>query len=248
MGALSNWPNYECWITSQWGYPAFEGNNYGLGSLLYAAANIVVGGNPPFTATDYLSIFPKFGGTPVTVQNCQTQANSQTIILEKPQPTLIPGNLVIGSGIPGGAYVLTNANTQMTISLPATLTQTGVMLSVYNAMFVPLLVINLYICMANGGLVQARWNELWYYAMCLYVDHFAVLWARSNGDMYCNAGAAAAAGLAVGIKVAKSAGQVSASMQMSTGLEGWGEWETTASGRAFATYAKSVGTGPMLIW
>ena len=57
-----------------------------------------------------------------------------------------------------------------------------------------------------------------------------------------------AAGLARGILVSKSAGGVSAGIQPATGLESWAAWTLTEYGIQFASMAKLVGSGPMLVW
>jgi len=62
------------------------------------------------------------------------------------------------------------------------------------------------------------------------------------------AGQAAAAGLARGITVSKGTGLVSEGIQPISGLENWGAWNETEYGIRFATTAKIVGSGCMLLW
>lgn len=56
--------------------------------------------------------------------------------------------------------------------------------------------------------------------------------------------AIAAQGLAGGIQVSKSVGDVSVSYQVLTSLEGWGHWNLTSYGQLLATNARVIGAGP----
>jgi hypothetical protein len=58
----------------------------------------------------------------------------------------------------------------------------------------------------------------------------------------------AAQGLAGGIQVSKSVGDVSVSYQPLSALESWGAWNLTSYGQLLATQAKIVGMGPALLW
>ena len=114
----------------------------------------------------------------------------------------------------------------------------------------PDVVVNAYISLASASLVQARWGEAtWPIAMGLFVAHYVTLYLRSDGDaVYSSPGRVATAGLAHGITVSKSAGGVSAGIQPATGLEAWAAWTQTEYGVQFASMAKLVGAGPMLVW
>lgn len=58
----------------------------------------------------------------------------------------------------------------------------------------------------------------------------------------------AAQGIANGIQTSKSVGDVSASYQVLTSLEAWGQWNLTLYGQQLATMARVIGSGPMVIW
>ncbi len=58
----------------------------------------------------------------------------------------------------------------------------------------------------------------------------------------------AAQGVAQGILTSKSVGDVSASYSVLQGLEGWGAFNLTKYGQQLATMAKTVGSGPCMIW
>ena len=69
-----------------------------------------------------------------------------------------------------------------------------------------------------------------------------------NTQAYKTTAQVAAQGLANGIMVSKSVGDVSASYSVLTSLEEWGAWNLTWFGQQLATMAKVVGSGPLLVW
>ncbi len=58
----------------------------------------------------------------------------------------------------------------------------------------------------------------------------------------------AAQGLAGGIQTSKSVGDVSVSYQTLDSLKDWGQWNLTKYGQMLATVAKTMGSGPMVVW
>jgi hypothetical protein len=55
-------------------------------------------------------------------------------------------------------------------------------------------------------------------------------------------------GLANGIMVSKSVGDVSAGYQVLSSLQAWGAWNLTWFGWQLITMAKINGAGPALVW
>lgn len=109
---------------------------------------------------------------------------------------------------------------------------------------IPQAVLQLYINLASSQLVQGKWGvALWPVAMGWFVAHYATLYLRSEGSVGTTAGQVAASGLTRGVMVSKSAGGVSATIQVPQGLEDWGAWTSTEYGVQLATAAKVVGTG-----
>lgn len=241
MGGFSG-PSYNQFISEAWGWP--DEVTYGG---FCNGSNVVVGTNPPYTATDFLSFYPKFGGTPLAVTGTFT-ANSP-VVTGITTAGILPGQLVIGSGVPAGTVVSAVDGPGGNLTLSASFTgSSGVStISVYNTPFVPLAVMNAYIALASASLVQARWKDGWIIGMADYIAHFCTLWMRSDGDAYSSPGQAAAAGLQRGITVSKSAGPVSMSIQTVAGLESWGSFNQTDYGVRFATTARAMGAGPMFI-
>ena len=119
--------------------------------------------------------------------------------------------------------------------------------SVYNGQ-VPLPVIQAYINLASSCLVQARWLEMWPVAMSWFVAHFLTLYLASEGNAGSTPGAVARSGLGLGVIVSQSAGDVSKSIEPPDLGEFSGSWGTTVYGQQFATAAKAIGAGGMLIY
>jgi hypothetical protein len=234
---------------------AFDGDcfaGYGSGygwwdAYTGAPANgIIFGGNPPYTATDFLAIYPKFFGTPAILSGTVALDGNSITGLSDPTGVIV-GQLITGSGIPSGATVSSVSGTTIGISLTATaaLTQPQQVL-IYTAPFVPLGVINLYIAAALASIMQTRWQELFQIGVGLYVAHFLTLWLQSDGSAYTTPGQAAASGLAFGITVSEAAGDVSHSSQLLT-FDAFGTFALTIYGATLSTYAMTVGMGGIYV-
>lgn len=209
------------------------------------ASGLLTGTNPPYTATDFLGFYPKFGGTPSTIQGTLTSGSAT--VTSTVTSGLSAGQLIAAPGIPAGTTIQSvDSDTKLTLSQNATATGTQ-QLTVYVAPFVPLVVINAYIALATASLQQVRWQDSWTIGMALFIGHFLTLYLRSDGDMYSTAGQAAAAGLNVGITVSKAAGPVSQGLQLVQGLDSWAAWNMTSYGIQFATMAKCIGAGPIFV-
>lgn len=116
---------------------------------------------------------------------------------------------------------------------------------------VPDAVIEAYVYVAGISIMHARWCGMWKLAMGLYIAHFVTLWAQASA-----AGAtstiqqAAAAGLAIGITTSQSVHDVSVGSTILTGggMERFGAYNLTIFGQEFATWAKAIGSGAMVIY
>lgn len=147
----------------------------------------------------------------------------------------------------GALVSITAVGPSITISQNATATADEMQLTVWNAPIIPFAVISAYIALATASLVQARWQDTWLVGMGLFISHFLTLYAQSDGNPTANVSQAAAQGLATGILVSEAAGDVSDSFQPIQGLESWAAWNLTTFGQQFATFAKAIGSGPMLL-
>jgi hypothetical protein len=113
---------------------------------------------------------------------------------------------------------------------------------------VPDAVLSAYITFANACMVQARYQDMWPMVMGWFIAHFLTLYLQSDGNPSSTATQAAQQGLARGIQVSTSVGDVSVSYQAVEGLDDWASWTLTTYGQQFATIAKVMGSGSMYIW
>ena len=224
------------------------------GPGLSIASNIVVGSNPPFTPADFLNFYPTFGGTPLIAALTVTQGSA--VVTGAPPPGILPGMVVCPfiplnntfqpGFFPDGTVIQAVDSGSITMSFPAS--ADGGQVAIYNAPFVPLVVLYAYINLASASLVSARWKSSWQLGMLYFIAHFCTLWLRTQGQTPISAAQLATQGLARGITISKSAGGVSQGIQPSSsgsGLEGWAHWNETEYGVLFAGNARMIGAGPL---
>jgi hypothetical protein len=116
-----------------------------------------------------------------------------------------------------------------------------------NIVCIPPAVLQMYINLASACLQSARWFDYWPIAMAWFVAHFATLYLRSEGNVGTTPGQIAASGLTKGIMVTKSAGNVSAMIEVPKGLDEWGHWTESEYGIQLSSTAKIIGWGFMYI-
>lgn len=215
--------------------------------LISLASNIMVGTNPPYSATDFFSLYPKFGGTPLQPTGT-VDGTTATITGVSSIAGLLAGQLVSGIGIADGSQIVSASGSTVVLSLPTTQAGSPVQLNVYAAPLIPMVVLNSYIYLASASIFQVRYCEMWQMVMGLYIAHFATLWLQGEASSpNTTAAQAAASGLALGIKTSKSAGDVSLGIQ-AVAIDGFGSWNLTLYGQQFATIAKAIGSGGMLLY
>lgn len=212
-----------------------------------AAANIPIGSNPSYTATDLLAFYPKFGGTPTAITGGITTGSSSVTNVSSAAGLAI-NQLITGPDLASGSIITGISGSSLTLSSNAIATNANEVMNVYTAPFVPLPVLNAYITLASASLAQSRWQEMWPTAMALFIAHFCTLYLLSDGDAASTSGQAAAQGLAQGIRVSQAAGDVSEGLTPIAGLEGWGLWNQTQYGLQLATWANAIGSQTMLIY
>ena len=153
-----------------------------------------------------------------------------------------------GAGIADSSYVTAVGSNTVTLSNNATQSITAGTISFYLRPLLPFAVLNAYTLLASASLVQNRWQELWLtVGMPNYIAHFATLYLRSEGTCDSTPGAAAAAGLKVGVQIGASAGPVSQTLAITPGLDDYGMWGITVYGQILAQFSKTIGMGPQLI-
>lgn len=237
-------PDYNELLGVFWGWGI---ESSGFAAALALASNTSLGSNPPYAATDFFAIYPQFAGTPLSSTVTMDGTNVLTAVSSTVGVKI--GQLIAADGIPSGSTVLAvdSANQTITISANTTTEQTTVA-AIYTAMLVPLAVLTAYIYLAANSIMISRYAESWYIVMSLYIAHYLTLWLQSQA-MSPNpiASQVAQAGLALGVRTAKSAGDVSVGYTPII-IEDWGSFSLTLYGQQFVQFAKIAGMGGMLVW
>lgn len=231
-------PDYDSYVQEILGWPD-EVARAAYGGVV----GILVGTNPPYTLVDLLNVYPKFFGSATAVTGNLTLGSDQLNMTDSPLVPVAAGMLVVDANLPNGTVILSVAGNVATLSNNATATVSGEKVAVYMSPVLPLIVIAMYITLASASLVQARWQEMWQYAMALYIAHYCTLYLRSEGNPGSTAGQIANSGLEKGVMVSRGTGPLSASIQLPSGLEEWGAWTQTTYGAQLATLANTMGSG-----
>lgn len=116
---------------------------------------------------------------------------------------------------------------------------------------VPEPILQMFIDLANACIMQARYQGSWQLCMGFFVAHWATLWLQSSADAGSTAAKVIAQGEAKGLRVSKSVGPVSTSIDynaVAQDLDGWAAWKLTTYGQQMATIAKLFGKGGIMIW
>ena len=208
--------------------------------------------------------------TPGPIQVVATTVSGNLNITVNSSAGIINGAPVSGPGIQAGSVVLNVVGNTVTLSQAATANASNVMLQVgenpsmtisqntvqagtvtlqvFTTPLVPMTILQAYINLASASIQSLRWCEMWQFGMGLYIAHYCTLflqaYAQGPGS---SAGQVAAAGFAIGIKTSKSAGDVSVGIAVLEGLQDWGAYQLTIYGQQFATFAKALGSGGMLL-
>jgi hypothetical protein len=240
-------PNYNSLLSVIWG------NYYddcGFPSVLLdaaAASNILVGDNPAYSAADFLSIYPQFANQPYfTIANIDGITNQFTVT---DASNLIVGQLVYATGIQLGSTITVIAGNVVTINNVTTVAGTDVNFVAVASLQMPSAVLSAYIYLASTSVMQQRYQEMWQVCMSFFIAHYLTLYLQGTATTpNTTAAQVAASGLAVGLKTSKSAGDVSVGLEYVTGLEDWGTFNLTVYGQQFATIAKAIASGGVLIY
>jgi hypothetical protein len=202
--------------------------------------------NPPYTLTQFLTIYAKFGGVPTFVTGDLT-TGSAVIANVSSTIGLAAGQLIAGSGVtPDGAIVSLTSNS-ITLNAPATVTQAGIKFAVFTNPFVPLAVLQLYLNLANASILFAVYGQSWVMAMALMIAHYATLWLQSEGSTITTAGAAATSGLQLGFVTSKAVGDVSKSIEALGYAEAMGTLGLTIYGQQLFQMSRMFGAGSIYV-
>lgn len=111
-------------------------------------------------------------------------------------------------------------------------------------------VLEMYLKLGHACVREARWCEMWRVGLGLFVAHWCTLWLRSSAEPKGDAASALAGGEVRGLVSSKSVGGASVSYDLtalSQDLEGWAGYKLTAFGVQFATLARMLGRGGMVV-
>lgn len=237
-------PDLDSFICEAWGWPD---EYFGAISAFVGAANLTTGTNPAYSIATFQAMYPKFLGSPVA-QTMSVTTGSPNATLPAANTSLAQGQLITGADIPAGTTIQSINGTAVVLSANATGTNASEAAQVYTNALIPVAVLNVFIALAQASVMQARWQDAWSLGMALFIAHYATLWLRSDGDPQTTAGQAVSAGLNRGIVTSKAVGDTSVSYQLTGETADWGTWNLTTYGQQFASMARVIGAGPMLIW
>jgi len=235
-------PDFDALLNMIWGWP----DEYDS-AILANASNVIIGTNPPYDISDFLTWYPNFAGPPITTHG---DVDGVTDIITGVASIIgiVQGNPIAANGVPKGSMVVSVAGTEIVISQITTEAFSNTTLTIWNSFpIVPVQVINAYINLAGVSIQYQRWFEMWPMMMALFVAHYITMWLQSQGtNPNPTAAQLATSGLATGIKVSKAAGDVSVGIKSLDGFENWGTFQLTSYGMQLATLAQGV--GPFLAW
>jgi hypothetical protein len=243
---LAHVPNYTSWINEAWGWPQELGDEWF--SIAANASNVIIGGNPPYVINQFLAIYPKFFGIPLAFVGT-TDGTTGTILVAN-TTGLSVGQLITGPGIANGSVItVITPNVSIVVGQNTTAAGSGVTLSCYSSMPIPLPVLTSYMYLATWSIQIGRWFGMWQTAVALYIAHFATLWIRSEAAVpNTTAAQIAQAGISVGIQISKSVQDVSVSYQALGDNDEFVAWQMTTYGQQLITFAKALGSGMMMCW
>jgi hypothetical protein len=249
-------PDYSAYCSQLWGWPEETDCN-----LFAGATNVVFGDNPPYQISDFLAVYPKFGTFAQAVGSVAI-ANGGTGYAVNDQLQLVQpdasGCIIQAMTVDSNGVILTAQIAQQGqgYSVAQNLAVTGgngagALFNVTNIiaanLIVPQAVLQMYVTLASASLQSARWCEMWPMAIALFIAHYTTLYLMSEGNTGSTAGSIARSGLAAGIIVSNTASNVSMTIEPPN-LEEFGMWNLTLYGQQFASLAKTIGSGPMLLW
>lgn len=215
------------------------------------ASNIQPNGNPPYTVTDFIQIYPKFIGPPTPLTSLGLTAGSPIVtnLTTAQIQGLSVGQLVVNlNSVPYDTLITAVGSNTITLSNPPT--QNDTVLTVYETPFMPIIVIKTYVMLALASVMSTRYFQSWPMMMALFVAHYSTLYMRTEeGVPNITAQQVAVSGLTKGIIVSRSAGDVSARSDISNmaSYDEWGAWGETQYGELFITVARATNMGPVWV-
>jgi hypothetical protein len=211
------------------------------------ASGVVFCGNPPYTVTDFASVYPKFLGPPTPFSGLSTVAGTPTISGFTSTSGLAPGQLLVDPNFAKDTLILTVSTGSITVTNNAIASSSSESIVVYQTPFVPILIILNYVYLALASVMFSRYQEFWFMCVSFFVAHYLTLFMRTESGPNSTASQVASSGLTKGVLISRHAGDVGASSQLIQGYEQWGAWMETQYGEQFITIARAVNAGPILV-
>lgn len=209
-------------------------------------------GNPPYTVTDFIQIYPKFVGPPTPLTGLVLTAGSPIVtnLTDDQIVGIQVGQLAVNlNSAPKDTLVIAVDPTGLTLTLSVAPTQNDTTLTIYETPFMPIIVIKTYVLLALASVMNTRYFQSWPMMMALFIAHYSTLYMRTeSGVPNITAQQVAVSGLTKGIIVSRSAGDVSARSELSnmSTYDEFGAWGETQYGELFITVARATNMGP--IW
>jgi hypothetical protein len=210
------------------------------------ASGLVFSGNPTYAVTDFLGMYPKFGGPLTSISGLVVTIGSPTITGFTSLNGIVKGQLISSSSFPEDTFVQSLGTNSITVTQNATATDTGI--GIYEAPPMPIGVIGMFTLLASACVMWGRYNDTWYFMMSLFIAHYCTLYMRTETTSPNETSSqVASSGLTKGILIHRAAGDVSATSQLIAGYEQWGAWAETQYGEQFITIGRAVNCGPVWV-
>lgn len=214
------------------------------------ASNVFSGTNPSYALSDFIAVYPQFAGAAV--------AKAGTLALESHLITapssvsgITVGMIIVSSGVPDGTTVIAVDSVGLTITMSANALMAGAGIAFnFYALLIPLIVLQMYIDLANSCVKQTRYRSYWALCMGFFIAHFCTLFVQGTASPGSSAAQVIEAGRAQGLTTSESVDGVSVSTDYSTiasSLGSWAAFNLTVYGQQFATIGKLVGMGGMYV-
>jgi len=173
-----SWPNFDAWLQTAWGAGAEFWSSWGCGA---GVIGLRFGSNPLYYLDDFLSIYPKFFGTPTVVAGCSVVTGTSNVGVPGGTAGMAVGQFFTSAAFPTGSVIVSVASASIVVNTSALITGSGVMLQVYENQPVPPVVVQMYLNLAVSSLQVDQWGaEQWSVAIGWFIAHYCTLYAETD--------------------------------------------------------------------
>jgi len=237
--------------------------NFGI---IADASNIIDGTNPPYLLSDFYATYPAYtprsttgdaiatvvlnqGGTGYVTNDILTVSDGTSGAI-RVDTVNVAGVILTFSLLAGGANYETDTNVVVSGGSGNGATF-DITVGTESTSLVDPLIIQMYIDVAMSVVKEARYHSYWKPCIGFFVAHFVTLYLQSLAGSNASAAQVIAAAQSRGLQASKSVGDVSVSYDyssISNDLDGWAQWKLTVYGQQYASIAKLLGRGGMMVW